>query len=159
MAMRVYLVRHGAAVAPGVNRERPLSAKGRAEVEALAQLLAKTDIRIKRVYHSGLLRAQQTAEILCPAVVVGPVAMLPGLKPDDPVSDFAAQILTWGEDTMLVGHLPFMEILAGYLITGKERHAVIALETASMACLEYAGDERWLLRWLLSPEVVPVATE
>ena len=56
--MRLYLVQHGDAVPEQLDPERPLSAAGRREVEAVARLLASTGARTVRVAHSGKLRAQ-----------------------------------------------------------------------------------------------------
>jgi phosphohistidine phosphatase SixA len=66
--MRLYLVQHGDAVPERLDPERPLSASGRREVQAVARLLADTGVRAAHVVHSGKLRAQQTAELLavCP---------------------------------------------------------------------------------------------
>lgn len=154
MSIRLLLVRHGEAVPPFGDKERPLSPRGQVEVNALAQFLARTDIRVNRLYHSGILRAQQTAEILAPVVAIGAVEAIPGMKPDDSPIEFARKIPTWAEDIMLVGHLPFMEILTAYLITRRDRETVAVFETSSMVCLRYVGDERWQLQWMLSPEIV-----
>lgn len=67
--MKLYFVRHGESEA-NVTREfsnhnppkHPLTAKGRAQVEALAERLA--GLPLTAIYASPLLRAQQTAEIL-----------------------------------------------------------------------------------------------
>ena len=84
--MRLYLVQHGDALPEQVDPERPLSAKGRRDVEAVARLLASTGTRAVRVAHSGKLRAQQTAEVL--AAALAPAAVpetMTGLNPNDPV--------------------------------------------------------------------------
>ena len=65
--MRLYLVQHGDALPEQVDPERPLSAEGRRDVEAVARLLASAGTRAVRVAHSGKLRAQQTAEVLAAA--------------------------------------------------------------------------------------------
>jgi hypothetical protein len=66
--MRLYLVQHGDALPEQVDPERPLSAKGRRDVEAVARVLASAGARAVRVAHSGKLRAQQTAEVLTAAL-------------------------------------------------------------------------------------------
>lgn len=58
--MRLYLVQHGDAAPERLDPERPLSAAGRREVEAVARLLACAGARVAQVVHSGKLRAQQT---------------------------------------------------------------------------------------------------
>jgi phosphohistidine phosphatase len=54
--MRLYLVQHGDAIPERVDPERPLSAEGRRDVEAVARLLASAGTRAVRVAHSGKLR-------------------------------------------------------------------------------------------------------
>jgi phosphohistidine phosphatase len=54
--MIVYLVRHGDAVPEQVDSARPLSAKGRAEVEATAKELLAEGAKVDEIWHSGKLR-------------------------------------------------------------------------------------------------------
>jgi phosphohistidine phosphatase len=63
-AMLIYLVRHGNAVPEQTDPACPLSEIGRAEVEATAKELLAEGAKIDEVWHSGKLRAKQTAEIL-----------------------------------------------------------------------------------------------
>ena len=117
--MRLYLVQHGEAVPEQVDPQRPLSAAGRREVEAIGRLLASAGVRSTRVVHSGKLRAEQTAELL--AIACAPPSVVEaaaGLSPNDPVKPVARKIASLSADTMLVGHLPFMARLAGRLVTG-----------------------------------------
>ena len=125
--MRLYLVQHGDAVPEQVDPERPLSAEGRREVEAVARLLASTGTRAVRVAHSGKLRAQQTAELLATALAPAAVPeIMTGLNPNDPVEPMARRIADWTSDMMLVGHLPFMGKLVARLVAGDERRPVAA---------------------------------
>ena len=59
-----YLVRHGEAFPESQDPRRPLTPAGRANVERLARLAAAEAIRASAIFHSGILRARQTAEIL-----------------------------------------------------------------------------------------------
>ena len=47
--MRLYIVQHGDAVAKDVEPERPLSEKGRADIERLAGFLSGTGVRVGRI--------------------------------------------------------------------------------------------------------------
>ena len=60
----VYFVQHGIAVPKQVDAQRPLSEPGRAEVSRVATQLAKCKISIDTLFHSGKLRARQTAELI-----------------------------------------------------------------------------------------------
>ena len=89
--MDVFLVQHGEAVSAEQDAQRPLSEAGRAATTTAARYLAARgnqflDPPIAGLWHSGKLRARQTAEIL--AQVLGrriPLTGREGLNPkDDP---------------------------------------------------------------------------
>ena len=116
--MRVYLVRHGEALDQMESTARPLSEKGKVDIERLAELLAQRfKILPGYIFHSPKLRAAQTADIISNAL---PFPLVPeetdGLAPtDDPVL-WAQQLEAMDKDTMLVGHLPNMSRLASLLL-------------------------------------------
>ncbi len=56
--MQLILVQHGDAVAETINPARPLTERGREDIEQLAAFLAKNGVRVARVVHSGKLRAR-----------------------------------------------------------------------------------------------------
>ena len=60
--MIVVLVHHGDAVGPDVDPRRPLSTRGLQQVERLARDASARGTRPQVVWHSGKLRARQTAE-------------------------------------------------------------------------------------------------
>ena len=154
--MRLYLVQHGDAVPEQVDPERPLSAEGRRDVEAVARLLASGGNRAVRVAHSGKLRAQQTAELLAAALAPGMVLeAMAGLNPNDPVEPVARSIAEWTSDVMLVGHLPFMAKLVAHLIAGVERKLVVAFVPATVVCLERGEAGHSAIVWMVRPELAP----
>ena len=67
--MRVYLVQHAEAVPAEDNPDRPLSDKGRTDVQRVASFLARS-VRVGRIIHSPKMRARDTAVLL--AQVLGP---------------------------------------------------------------------------------------
>jgi phosphohistidine phosphatase len=135
--MRLYLVQHGDALPEQTDSERPLSARGRRDVEAVARLLASNAVRAERVAHSGKLRARQTAELLATALGPGVVLeAMAGLNPNDPVEPVTRSIAEWTSDAMLVGHLPFMGTLVAHLVVGDERKLVAAFVPGTVVCLE-----------------------
>jgi phosphohistidine phosphatase len=132
--------------------ERPLSAAGRREVEAVARLLAGAGTRVAHVVHSGKLRAQQTAELLATALAAGTVPqVMAGLSPNDPVEPTARTIADWTSDVMLVGHLPFMGKLVARMVTGDERKPVAALVPGTVVCLERDEANHWTIVWMVRP--------
>jgi phosphohistidine phosphatase len=154
--MRLYLVQHGDAVPEQLDPERPLSAAGRRDVEAVAHLLASTGARTVRVAHSGKLRAQHTAELLATALAPRMVPdIMPGLNPNDPVEPMARTIADWTSDVMLVGHLPFVAKLVARLVAGDERRPVAAFVPGTVVCLQQDEAGRWVISWMVRPELAP----
>ena len=150
--MRLYLVQHGDAVPERLNPERPLSAAGRREVEAVARLLAGAGARVARVVHSGKLRAQQTAELLAVSVAPDTVPeVMAGLSPNDPVEPMVRRIADWTSDVMLVGHLPFMGKLVARLVAGDEGKPVGAFVPGTGVCLEQDKANHWTIVCMVRP--------
>ncbi len=165
--MRLYLVQHGEAVSREENPERPLSDKGRADVERLAVLLARTRPAITRIIHSGKARAFETARIFArttaPGVEVEEAAA--GLAPNDSTDLFFQAVASWCDDVatgaeavgnvMLVGHLPFMGKLASRLVAGMEDAAVAVFQPGGILCLEWGGAGLgWSVAWMAPPELL-----
>jgi phosphohistidine phosphatase len=152
--MRLYLVQHGDAVSEQSDPERPLSAAGRREVEAVARLLAGAGVHVARVVHSGKLRAQQTAELLAAVLAPGMVPeTMTGLNPNDPIEPVARTIAEWTSDVMLVGHLPFMGKLVARLVAGDERKSVAAFVPGTVVCLQQDEAGYWVISWMVRPEL------
>lgn len=150
--MLLYLVRHGKAESGADDTARRLSNEGREAVQRVARRLAKAGVRVQRIQHSGLVRAEETAEILAEALG-GSVAAAPGLGPSDEVAPVAGQL---GEGTdeslMLVGHLPYMERLAAYLLSDDADAEILHFRTGAVACFsDDAG--HWTLEWFLMPDL------
>ncbi|MFV1973423.1 MAG: phosphohistidine phosphatase SixA [Thiohalobacterales bacterium] len=151
--MRLYLVQHGEAVAKDVDPERPLSEQGVHDVTAIAGALRHAGIRVERVWHSGKCRAEQTAEILAKQVVrAAAVEPVDGIHPNDPVAVFAEDADVWDQDTLVVGHLPFMARLVSLLASGDPEQAVVRYSPGSVVCLE-RRDTDWVILWMLRPEL------
>ena len=155
--MRVYLVRHGkASKNPTIptDAERPLTGRGRSEVEGIARLVAASGVPVHQIRHSGLLRAQQTAEIFAKQLnPPGGVVAAAGLLFDDPVEELARELALEPEPVMLAGHNPFMERLVAVMLTGNEGQTPVAFGTSSTVCLEWVGGA-WSVRWALHRELL-----
>ena len=152
--MVVYLVQHGRSLPKEVDPDRGLTDQGRAEVEHVASKARGIGLGIPLIIHSGKTRALKTAEIFAARLTPGsqPV-MEPGLNPHDDVAAFAAT-LPARDNLMVVGHLPFMERLVSYIITGTPEKPVIRFRNGGIVCLEYDRMENtWAIRWVLTPEI------
>ena len=150
--MKLYLVQHGQAVPKQEDPGRPLSEQGREEVQRVAACLGEAGVRVVRVWHSGKLRATETAGILAGEVCSGKqVEMIKGIQPNDPVDEFASDADVWGEDTLVVGHLPFMSRLVSPLVAGDSKHELVHYTPGSVVCLQRDDTDRWVISWMLSP--------
>lgn len=165
--MDLYLLRHGDAVdraTGGYARddERPLTDAGRAEVRQAAKALAALGVGrdLDLLLTSPLVRAAQTAAIV--AKILGPRhgplasdALAPGGRPEAvlrALHGHGAEI----ERAILVGHMPDLGKLAGWLVWGRD-DAIVTLRTAGVCRVELPpraapGDGE--LRWLLPPRLL-----
>jgi phosphohistidine phosphatase len=151
--MQLYLVQHAQAMAKQVNPERPLTEEGHRSAAAVAALAAKLDLNVEQIRHSGKTRAEQTALILAETLSPpGGVVQANGLGPKDDVEPVANALARDVEPLMVVGHLPFMERLAGYLLTGDPERTVVAFENAGIVCLAGEGDH-WQVQWIVTPRI------
>ena len=128
----VYLVRHGEALHEDKDPSRPLTEKGRAEVEATARALKSEGARIDEIWHSSKLRARQTAEIISRELNIKDVFEKDGLKPNDPVAPIAELIRLSDKTLLIAGHLPFLSKLASFLKTGKEDEEVVEFKSGGV---------------------------
>ena len=156
--MKLFLMQHGDAVATEIDPDRPLSEQGRSDVQRLGVFLADTPFKPQRIHHSGKTRAKQSAELLAeqtaPEVAIQAVA---GMSPKDPIQPWAEQAQDWTEDTLLVGHMPFMGCLTSLLIKGDAEADVVAYRPGSIVCLERLGLDNWQLAWMIRPELLAPA--
>ncbi|NQU61315.1 MAG: phosphohistidine phosphatase SixA [Rhodospirillales bacterium] len=155
--MRLYLVQHGAAMPKDENPEKPLSENGIEDVKRVASFLARSRVSATRVIHSGKLRALATALLL--AEVLGPGNMVEeaasGLAPNDATDEFFDAIEEWTEDTIIVGHLPYMSKLVSRLTTGDEEETVVHFKPGTVACLERGENGGgWTVSWFVRPELL-----
>ena len=142
-------MRHGEAFSEIEDSRRPLTPAGRAHVEQLGRLAAAKSISPAAIFHSGILRAQQTAEIL--GAQLAPhtqVQSISGLMPEDDPAIAAAELETAQEPIMLVGHLPHMKRLAALLINRSLSRDVVDFSPASMVCCAREAGQ-WTLAWVL----------
>ena len=130
------LVHHGDAVGPEVDSQRPLSDAGRAGVERLASQAAARGAKPDVVWHSGKLRARQTAEAIWRACnALAELSATRDLQPDDPPQWIRDRLRGETRSVALVGHFPHLPRLLALLVTGGEAgvdfpiHGCVALVT------------------------------
>ncbi|OZG74044.1 phosphohistidine phosphatase SixA [Hahella sp. CCB-MM4] len=152
--MPIYLVQHGKAFSKEQDADRSLNPEGIAETRSVAATLAKRRVPVTTICHSGKKRAVQTAELIAEALGCTDVKQLSGLQPNDDVSAMASA-LDPASHTLYVGHLPFMDRMAGYLITGDDSRKVVKFQNSAVVCLDKTDEtDHWLVDWMLVPSFI-----
>jgi len=155
--MDLYLMQHGEAVAEAVDPARPLSEAGWLAVRRVAERARAGGVWVHDCVHSGKLRAEQTAQIL--ADMIGSADAMrarAGLAPNDPIGPVAQWLRALGPDDALavVGHLPFLERLAGELIAGNEDAEVIQFRMGGLVKLvPGSAGTGFAIAWVLPPDL------
>jgi len=148
--MDCYLMRHGEAVPGAPDWQRALSERGRAQTRSTAQNARSRGASVSLVYHSGILRARQTAEMV--ATVLAPdqgVREMSGLCPNDDPLILKAQLDAATQSVLLVSHLPYLSRLAGVMTAGDPTYSVVEFLPATLACLSRQPNG-WKLNWSIS---------
>ncbi len=154
LRMKLYLVRHGEAKSDREDPARPLSDRGRKDVERVARAVGRLGIEVGAIHHSGKLRARQTAEILAGALAPAQgVKEMAGLSPEDDPSVTRHEIENAKAAMMLVGHLPHLSLLASELLVGDRSKELIAFPTACVIALERQRED-WRLLWTIAPQLL-----
>ena len=150
--MALFLVQHGKSLPKEKDPDQGLSKKGVAETQIMAALALENNIQIMRIIHSGKKRALQTAEIFMKALEPeAGISKGAGLAPLDDVNIFASTLKN-AENIMVVGHLPFMERLVSYLVTGAPEGLVVKFQNSGIVCLDTEDvSEPWFIRWAFIP--------
>jgi phosphohistidine phosphatase len=126
--VHLYLIRHAAAadspegpvpdgLPDGVDptdAARPLTARGKRRFASVVRGLGRAGISFDRVYHSPLVRAVQTAELL-QELLDGDAFVTPHLAASP--TELSLRMFT-GEQVALVGHQPWLGELLGLLTLG-----------------------------------------
>lgn len=141
---------HGDAVGPDVDPRRPLSERGRQSVERLAAVAAARGALPDIVWHSGKLRARQTAEAFWRACnALATFSATRDLQPDDPPEWMRDRLRGETRNILLAGHYPHLPRLLTLLLQDRTEttnvfpaHGVVALETSDEG-------ETWRELWRL----------
>ncbi len=112
-------------------------------------------MRPAAIRHSGKKRARQTEEIFAEALLgeKGKTEPIPGIGRLDDVTAVANTLKT-SDNLMVVGHLPFMERLAGFLMTGSAEGLVFKFQNGGIVCPGKSPDAQWwFIKWTLMPSI------
>jgi phosphohistidine phosphatase len=145
----ILLVHHGEAVSPAVDSSRPLSGRGMGDVARLAEQAAARGIKPDVIWHSGKLRARQTAEAFWRACnPLAPFSATRGLLPDDPPIWMRDQLAGETRTVVLVGHMPHLPRLLRLLVAGGGDTAAADFPQHGCVALDADG-ELWKEMWRL----------
>lgn len=152
--MNVYLMRHGEAAAEQDDVRRPLTERGRNQVEWVCRRAVAHGLSVFQIMHSGKLRARETAEILarCAEPAAG-VRETNGLDPQADPLIVKAEIEVLDKPVALVGHMPHLGRLASLLLTGAPDREPRSL--AAAALLHLTHDRTWKLAGMIEPDADP----
>lgn len=134
-----------------MNPMRPLSDRGRVEVDMLARKAAERGAKPDVICHSGKLRARQTAEAYWKRC--NPLATLSatrGLQPTDPTNWIIDALGGEAKHIMLTGHFPHLPRLLGRLTTGNAESDPVDFPLNGIVALEHVNG-KWVERWRLEP--------
>lgn len=162
--MKLFLARHGHALADTENPRRPLSPRGRKTTRQVAAFLRHSGAlaAVRSVWHSPLPRARETAELLVRELALeAPLVATEGLLPEDDPAVIADRLERTQETVLIVGHEPHLSALATLLVRGKEQPVGFEVKKSAVLALETSGARhrrsrraRWHLCWHLSPELL-----
>ena len=160
--MDIYLVQHAQALSEDQDPQRPLSDQGRRNTTKIAQYLAAKateliDPPISAIYHSGKLRAQQTARIIAHAIAPAVTPnVLDNMNPKDDPNIIYHQLMADRERNqaiMFVGHLPHLARLAGLLLCQDAHKSPIQFTNAGILKI-HPTENSWTLAWYLTPTCI-----
>lgn len=154
--MDLYLMQHGVALTQEQDPARPLSDEGRADVQQVVRRTQAAGVHIDVCVHSGKLRAEQTARVLADGLDIGAVGAREGLDPSDAIEPIARWLAddAPAESVALVGHLPFLDRLASFLVTGQESGQAVRFRNAGLVKLVPKQDAPgYSVAWVLVPEL------
>lgn len=150
--MALYLVQHGKNRSKTEDSKKRLSDQGRADTRRIAQVAEGYRVPVSIIRHSEKERAFETARIMAQFLTPeGGIEQINGIAPMDQVEPFA-QSLDARENTMVVGHLPFMERLVGYLVTGNPEQQIFKFQNSGIVCLD-KDENGWFISWTLMPKI------
>ena len=149
--MFLYILQHGEAVSKDVDPERPLSEQGVRDIRILAMHMKNMDVQLGKIFHSGKLRAEQSAGLIAETLSpdVKPV-QADGLNPNDDPAVIVGDIEQIGDNVLIASHMPFVSRLCSTLLTGATE-AEFASTPGTLFCLE-ASEGRWRLAYMLRPD-------
>ncbi len=141
--MEIWVLRHAKAEEGGrstPDEERALTDGGRETMRSVAKAIARLEPELDAILTSPLLRARQTAEPVARALSLqGDVIETGALSPEADPKGILREIERRGfRRVLVVGHMPHLGKLLGYLLTGRSSTS-IDIKKAALARVEFDG--------------------
>lgn len=143
-------MQHGLAVSKTENPERPLSEEGIKQTRLMAGQLLNSKVAVSAIFHSGKLRARQTADIFAAVLNIKQLAAADYLSPNVDAALTTRQLTV--EQALHVGHLPHLEKLVSTLVTGKDVPTVMKFQNSAVVCLE-KNSGSYHISWYITPQL------
>ena len=142
--MEVWILRHAKAEegGPGTpDEERALTPAARKRMKAAAQSIVRLEPRFDAILTSPLRRARQTAEPVAQALdqekgLIETVALAPGADPREILREVEQRKC---KRALLVGHMPHLGKLLGYLLTGRP-NTPVEVKKGALARVEFEDE-------------------
>jgi phosphohistidine phosphatase len=149
--LNLYILQHGEAESKEVDPERPLSEHGKRDIRILALHMQNMDVQLGNIFHSGKLRAEQSARLIAETLSpeIQPV-QTEGLNPNDDPAVIIGDIEQMNENILIASHMPFVSRLCSTLLTGTTEAEFVSIP-GTLFCLEKA-DDKWRLAYMLTPD-------
>lgn len=131
--MKLYIVQHGEALHEDVDPDRPLAPEGKRDIRKIAGFLSAAGIHMEQIWHSRKRRSSESAIIFQEGLKPpGGILQMNGLDPGAEIGPLLSELGQEKKDLMIVGHLPFLQKMVSFLLTGKED---IPLVTFQKGCV------------------------
>jgi phosphohistidine phosphatase len=159
--MKLYFLRHAAALDGADDAKRPLSNTGRQQARKLARFLRRSGVAFDLAFTSPLVRAKQTAAIVLditnapqPVKAQETPVLLNETDPDL-FADWLVR-LPEAAHVLLVGHEPSLSARVRRML-GLERADALELAKGAVACVKTADRRVGSLKFLLTPKSLGLA--
>lgn len=158
--MRLYFLRHAAALDGADDAKRPLSATGRRQARKLARFLRRSGVAFDLAFTSPLVRAKQTMAILLDITnEVHPIKAqeVSALLNEADTATFADWLIRLPEagHVLLVGHEPTISARVRWML-GLEEAESLEMAKGALACIKTTDKRNGSLKLFLTPKSLGV---
>jgi len=159
--MKLYFLRHAAALDGVDDAKRPLSPTGRRQARKLGRALRRAGIAFDLAFTSPLVRAKQTVDIVlditneAQPVKAQEVSVLLNEADPDTFADWLVRLPPDAGHVLLVGHEPSLSARVRRML-GVQRTEALELAKGAVACVKTADKRDGSLSFLLTPKSLGV---